>query len=319
MALRFKQKPKEDNAPRRRKQPDASNDTSQGTRELNQSYTFRRNRTITGSSSSRVASSNELNADLLSPRAHAHHLATRRRRLLLYFVVVAFICSILYVLISQLVATVSVRVVGAPALSSAQMKPYQAVVDAYYAARPVERLRFLLNTDEFLQNLQVYAPEVESVHIDQGSRLGEAALTITPRQPIARWKANGKREYVDASGVVFARNYFDTPSVEIRDNSGVETSGTQVVTSHRFLAFVGRVIGYAAKEGYTVKTVTIPALTTRQVRVTLAGVGQYYTFSVDRPPAVQVEDMARITRYLKAHGISARYVDVRVEGKAFYK
>lgn len=319
MALKFKKKKSsEDEQPRRRSQQSAS-DQTENTHKLDQNYTFRRNRTITGSSSSRIASSNELNADLLSPRAHAHHLARKRRRLLLYFIIVITMAFFLYVLVSQLVAVVSVRVVGAPAFSAEQMKPYQAAVDKYYAARPVERLRFLLNSSDFLQNLQAMNPEIESIHMDQGSKIGEALLTVTPRQPIARWKANGKREYVDASGVVFARNYFDAPAVEIRDNSGVETAGSQVVTSHRFLAFVGRVIGYAADQGYTVKTVTIPALTTRQVRITLKGVGQYYTFSVDRPPAVQVEDMVRITKYLKSHGITPHYVDVRVEGKAFYK
>lgn len=314
MALPFKKQKSSDTPPRRLANPAESMNQPQ----LGNS-TFRRNRTITGSSSSSVASTNELNANLLSPRAHAHHLATTRRRLLLYFGGVVLVVFGLYVLVNQLVASVSVNVTGVEPLSASEMKPYQDSVDAYYAARPVERLRFLLNDRDFLRNLQVNNPEIGAVHIEQGSRLGEAVLTITPREPIARWKTSGKREYVDANGVVFGRNYYEAPPVEIRDNSGVQTTGTQAVTSHRFLAFVGRVIGYADDQGYTVKTATIPALTTRQVRITLKGVGQYYTFSIDRPPAEQVEDMVRITRYLKSKGISARYVDVRVEGKAFYR
>lgn len=316
MGLGFKQK--QPNAvPRRRQQGGADEQSAHA--DDSQRYTFRRNRTITGSSSAHIASSNELRANLVSPRAHAHHLAITRRRLLLYFVIVLTISFLLYMLINQLVATVSVRVTGAPALTNAQMKPYQDAVEAYYAARPAERLRFLLNEKAFLSNLQAFNPEVESMHIDQGGSVGEALLSITPRQPIARWKTNGKREYVDSSGVVFAQNYFKTPAVEIRDNSGVQVANAKAVTSHRFLAFVGRVIGYAEAEGYQVKTATIPALTTRQVRITLAGVGPYFTLSIDRPPAGQVEDMVRIITYLKARGIHAKYVDVRVEGKAFYR
>jgi hypothetical protein len=317
--MSLKRKGKKEDQPPRRRQGSGGDQAAEKLGNFNYSPTFRRNRTITGSSSAKIASSNELRADLVSPRAHVHHLALTRRRLLLYLVVTVAGIFALYVLVSQLVASVNVRVVGAAPFTSQQMQPYRAAVEAYYAARPVERLRFLLNEGDFLKNLQAMNPDVEFVHVDQGSKLGEALLTITPREPIARWKTGGKREYVDASGVVFAKNYFTDPKVEIRDNSGLQTAGTQVVTSHRFLAFVGRVIGYAAHEGYTVKTVTIPALTTRQVRITLQGVGQYYTFSVDRPPAEQVEDMIRITSYLKTHGIAARYVDVRVEGKAFYK
>lgn len=281
--------------------------------------TFRRNRTLTGSSSSQIASSNELNAEFRSPRAHVHHLTLTRRRVFAYFSVVVAASAALYILLTQLVATTSVQVVDGSPLSEPGMKPYQQSADVYYAARPAERLRFMLNTQEFTSHMQASHPEIRSLYLESGSVLGESLLYITMREPIARWNVGYSREFVDSEGIVFAKNYYSEPAVTIRDNSGVRTEDNEVVTSKRFLAFVGRVIGYAKDDGFTVKTATIPALTTRQVRITLKGVEPYFTFSVDRPPAEQVEDMGRIVRYLRTHGISAQYVDIRVQGKAFYR
>lgn len=227
--------------------------------------------------------------------------------------------ALLYFLLIQLVATTSVQVVDGSPLSAKEMQPYQQAADRYYAARPAERLRFLLNTKEFTSHVQATHPEIQSLSLQPGSKLGESLLFLTMREPIARWNVGTSREFVDANGIVFAKNYFEEPDVTIRDNSGIRTENNEVVTSKRFLAFVGRVIGHAKDDGFTVKTATIPSLTTRQVRITLKGVGPYFTYSVDRPPAEQVEDMGRIVRYLRTRGISAQYVDVRVQGKAFYR
>jgi hypothetical protein len=225
----------------------------------------------------------------------------------------------LYLLVSQLVATETVQVSTGSELHASQMKPYQQAAESYFASRPLERLRFMINQQDFLNHMQAVNPEVKLLHTDAGSGLGEMLITITPRQPIARWSASGSRDYVDEAGIVFQRNYFETPSVEIRDNSGIQTEGSQAVTSQRFLGFVGRVIGLMKNDGYTVKTVTLPTLTTKQIRITIAGTTPYFTLSVDRPPAGQVEDIIRIQRYLRTKGITPKYVDVRVQGKAFYR
>lgn len=303
-------------APRRRRDTPPNESVTPGTDRVRN---FRRNRTLTGSSSAKVASSNELNAELRSPRAHAHHLAITRRRILMYFICIMVVAGGLYVLITQIVATTTVQIANGSPLTKADMKPYQQSVDAYYAARPIERLRFILNESEFLSNLQATNPEVEAVVMQPGTRLGQFIMTISVRTPIARWNTGIQREYVDSSGIVFAKNYYESPAVTMRDSSGLQTINNQALTSSRFLAFVGRIIGYADGSGLTVKTATIPALTTRQVRITLKGVKPYFTFSVDREPAAQVEDMSRIIRYLRKKNIVARYVDVRVEGKAFYR
>ena len=281
--------------------------------------TFQRNRTLTGSSSAQVASSGELNAALKSPRAHAHHLSSLRRRLGFYFILTILIAGVLFMLVSQLMASVTVRVSGVELLPAADKARYSQAIDSYFAARPAERLRFLTNQQALISHMEATDPEVQSVKIEPGEGLGDALITIVPRTPIARWSINGGNQFVDGNGVVFTRSYFDSPELRITDNSGLQADTAESVTSQRFLGFVGLVVGLAKDNGLVVNRVSIPPLTAKQLNVKVRGVHPYFKLSVDRSAGEQVEDMSRIVRYLKRKHISPTYVDVRIEGKAFYR
>lgn len=307
-----------DHAPGRRQTKNAQNERPDSA-ELANRYAFRRNRTLTGSSSAQVSSSNELNAELRSPRAHVHHLTNVRRMLLTYFGGVTVAALGLYVLISQLVATSAIGIAGQSPLSTADQEPYKSALESYYAARPAERFRFTTDTAALLSHVQATKPEVRSMRIEPGSKLGEASIVITPRQPIARWSINGSNQYVDGDGVVFSKNYFNDPELQIVDNSGIQADSSKLIASNRFLGFIGRVVARSGVSGLPVSKVTIPSLTTRQVAVTLAGQGTEYRLSVDRSAGDQVEDISRINRYLASNKIAPGYVDVRISGKAFYK
>src|SRR5438105_4266288 len=78
--------------------------------------TFRRNRTLTGSVSSRIASVGETNADMKSARVHAHELTQKRRHLGALFLGVLIIALVLFGLISQFTAKVVVKADGVVAL-----------------------------------------------------------------------------------------------------------------------------------------------------------------------------------------------------------
>ncbi len=305
-------------APARRRQA-SDEQVRPSAEDLSNRYAFRRNRTLTGSSSAQVASSNELNAELRSPRAHVHHLTALRRRLLATFIGVAFVALGLYLLLSQLVASATIQMAKIGVLPNDDQAAYHEALDSYYGARPAERLRFLLNEQALLAHLQASRPEIKSVRIEPGDGIGNASVTLVSRQPIARWNLSGSNQYVDSDGIVFARNYYSDPGLQIVDNSGIQASSNRLVASNRFLGFVGRVIAKSSANGLSVETVTIPTLTTRQIVLTLKGKKTQYKLSVDRSAGQQVEDIVHIDRYLAAKGLTPGYVDVRISGKAFYK
>lgn len=307
------------NQPNRRSKNDSPKMVRPSQEDLSSRYAFRRNRTLTGSSSASVASSNELNAELRSPRAHVHHLTNLRRKLLSYLAVVSIAAFGLYVLVSQLVATTAVAIRDQPPLTNEIQSQYQEAFESYYAARPAERFRFVLNQDALLSHVQAEYPEIRSIRINPGSNLGEASITLTAREPIARWNIEGSNKYVDGDGIVFSKNYFGDPELQIVDESGLPASSSKIIASDRFLGFIGRVVAKSHGSGLPVNKVTIPLLTTRQVAVTLEGSETQYKLSVDRSAGEQVEDIARISNYLTNNQLAPGYVDVRLAGKAYYK
>lgn len=311
MALFSKKQP---DAPRRRQRP--SEAPLNATVPVQDHYTFRRNRTLTGSASSHVASASEGAGQLKSPRVQAHDLARKRRHLGTLFLGVLLCALGVFFLIAQF--TAGVRVVADDV--TMQLDPiYESTIQEYLSERPIERLRFMLNESELNGYLQAKAPEVAKVHVEGFAGFGSSSFVVSMRTPIAGWSVDGQRRYVDALGVSFDRNYFKTPAVQIVDKSGIPAQSGRAVASNRFLGFVGLVVGQAKQQGYTTTEVIIPERTTRQIQLRIKDVAFPIIVSIDRGAGEQMEDMARSIRWLKGHSVTPEYLDVRVSGKAFYK
>lgn len=71
--------------------------------------------------------------------------------------------------------------------------------------------------------------------------------------------------------------------------------------------------------GYTVTQVVLPTGTSRELYVDIEGVEAYLKVNTDRDTAVTAEDADRMLKYLKERDSKPAYVDIRLEGKAYYK
>jgi hypothetical protein len=313
MALFSKKQP---DMPRRRQ--DGSSSVSERATEssFDQRYAFRRNRTITGSASSQVASTSESNAQLKSSRVQVHELAQQRRRISSILALVLLGVIVLAGLVLQFTAQAVVRTSDV----TRTLEPvYVNAVDEYLARQPIERLRFMLREDALNEYVQSIAPEVASIHTDGFAGFGKSLYIVEMRRPIAGWNIHGTQYYVDATGTSFARNHSPKPDVQIIDNSGIQVADGQAVASNQFLGFVGRVVGLATAQQHTVTQVIIPQGTTRQIELRVSEVDYPVRLSVDRVAGEQVEDMTRAMKWLREHGISPQYLDVRVSGRAYYR
>lgn len=280
---------------------------------------FRRGRTLTGSSSRAIASSNELHADMLSPRAMAHHLTAHRRRLVGRLIIAIVACLSLYVLLGQIAASLQVISKEQVILSPGQQQAYLKSTENYFHTRPVERFHPSLNTSSLITYLQQQHPEIATADIVLGGGFGEASVSLSFRQPIAHWNIDGQDEYVDKNGAVFKTNYFSAPALQIVDESGIAPVAGRSVASARFLGFVGLVVGDLEERGLKVTRATIPALKTRQININIENIPYVFKLSTDRSAGEQTEDASRIIAFLQKQNITPEYVDVRVKGKAFYK
>jgi Na+-transporting methylmalonyl-CoA/oxaloacetate decarboxylase gamma subunit len=103
------------------------------------------------------------------------------------------------------------------------------------------------------------------------------------------------------------------PTVDIAD----ENANTEI--SKRVKEFVARLEDDARVEGYPVDHAILPLNKVREIHVYIKDRNEYYKMTIDRSSAVQAEDMGRMIRYLDKKKVKATYVDLRVEGKAYYK
>lgn len=286
--------------------------------DLDERYTFRRNRTLTGSLSSHVSSATEHRAELKSSRVHAHGLRRHRRKLSAVLLAVLLASVGLIALIYQSIAIVHV--------SSATPRPldsslYESKIQDYLAVHPLERFRFVIDVDSLTTYLQQNGcPEV--LHVapdDHFDGLGATMFTLELRRPAVSWTTGSANLYVDETGAAFTRNYFADPSVKVVDKTGIGTQDNQVLASSRFLGFIGMVIGKMKQYDLVVTSVILPEATTRQIAINVENVPYPIKLSVDRPVGEQAEDASRAIRYLMDKSITPEYIDVRVSGRAFYK
>ena len=116
----------------------------------------------------------------------------------------------------------------------------------------------------------------------------------------------GAREVAEGNEAVVSW----APTVEIVSEGG----GT---ASERIREFVAKLERDFEDLGMKIDRVVLPVGMSREIDVYIEGRGEYYKLSIDRGSAVQAEDAGRMMRYLE--GVGVEYVDLRVEGKAFYK
>lgn len=280
---------------------------------------FKRNRTLTGSSSSRFKSMNTNQADFESPRAHVHHLTHQRRRVFSILFIVVLSISVLFLVLNNFTATASISLSDVSISKSVSSSVYEETIQEYMDINPMSRFHFVLNQSALTDYVASKLPEVVSVEQKGASSLGTADFMITMRKPVAGWQINDKQYYVDSKGIPFERNYYSAPDVQIIDNSGVSLRAGTAVASKRFLSFVGRVVSLSKANGYTVTQAILPVDTTRQLEIKLKEVSYLVKLSIDRPAGEQVEDMSRAIKHFTAQGKNLSYIDVRVSGKAFFK
>jgi hypothetical protein len=285
-----------------------------------ESFAFRRSRTITGSAATNVRAAADDRGQLRSPRLHEHSLRKHRRKLGLYFLLSCSIIGVLAYAVMSYISTVSVT------LQSAQtvQKPlddskYQGLVQRYFEEHPFEHFSFSLKEEAFNDYMVRSAPEIATATMTADGPWWQGSLGLRLREPVVAWTIRDQQYFVDSQGVAYTTNYFATPAVSVTDKSGVSASAG-VVASTKLLRFIGRVITLVDASGISpVQSVELPTNSTRQVDFKLADHAYVIKAHMDRDPAGQAADIVSAVRYVQQKQINPEYLDVRVASKAFYR
>lgn len=283
-----------------------------------QGYVFRRSRTLTGTTSPRVTAGAEQRSQLKTARLQVHELHQLRRRIMHILGAIAACIAVLAFLLLNYIASFPVQYLqpeGKP-----NTPAYQQTMQQYFVTHPLERFGFSVNRQAFAEYIQQAHPELLSVDIDKSWYGGNATFMLQFRRPLLVWESAGQRFYVDSQGVAFPYDHFAGKYVAVSDTSGIspDVSGGSVA-SNRFINFLGKMVGEVNKRGRgMVAEVIIPA-STRQVDLKLQGRGYPIKTHTDRDPLRQAEDIINTLSWLDDKKVTPEYIDVRVEGKAYFK
>lgn len=118
--------------------------------------------------------------------------------------------------------------------------------------------------------------------------------------------------FIDRQEKVEAAKNIPQPTIEVIDERGVG------VTS-RMKEFVAILERDLADLGYSANRAVVPSGKSREIHLFLNGYDFYIKYNIDRGTAVSAEDTDRMIKYLKEKDIHPSYVDVRIEGKGYYK
>lgn len=251
-----------------------------------------------------------------SERSENQKLVIRRRKLGAFFVILAIFISLISIFLFQFISKVSVV---SNESKSQNLSKYEKLVEEYLNINPSERILSNLNKNALLESLQKDYPEVLSISDIKFNGLTSYKIYLDFRKPVASWLVDGKEFFVDSEGASFNINNFEKPSLNIIDDSGAIVSNGKNVASSSFFSFIGKLVSAANKQGLEISKIRIPPLSLRQVEVSVKGVSYFARMSTADSVEGQIINFKKAIEYFGTHKISPNYIDLRIEGKGYYK
>lgn len=272
---------------------------------------FQRSRTLTGTVSSRISAAVESTSNLSSSRLEVHELRGHRRRLGRWLT----LCLLIAVAIVWCLDNLIVSIKPMSNLAST----YVPQLESYLNAHPLERIAPLLRHDELARSMQQSSPELADVILDGNEAFARYDMTVVERVPAAKWQLGGKLFYVDKDGVAFERlRVVPVALVTVKDESGLPVEAQQVA-SRSTMQFIGQVVAQVKSQAVgEVQDIILPAGQLKEIDMTLQNRPYRIKLLVDREPSRQVTDVHNALIYLDKAGVTPKYIDARVEGRAYY-
>jgi hypothetical protein len=205
-------------------------------------------------------------------------------------------------------------------------KTYQAAVDGYLARSIWNGNKLTINTEAIALNLQRDFPELTSVNVALplvGHRPVVYIRSAAPRLLLASHA--GQSYVVDENGkaLIAATHVPNLAALKlpvIDDESGIHLSEGKTVLSSSSVSFIRVVLAELAAQHVSLQRISLPAGTS-ELDVYPSGVSYFIKFNLQSETALgQVGTYLATAEHLQEQGITpTQYIDVRVDGRAYYK
>ena len=266
---------------------------------------FNRNQTISGVEKEKSA------------RLENRKLIIQRRKISSFFIFILIFIVAVIIILFQFVASVDIE--GEKTDKSIPKEKYISAINQYYYKQPIERIRANLKKDDLVAYLQREYPEIDDVLNISMISLTKYKFKIKFRQPVASWTSNNKTLYVDKNGVSFSDNYYSSPRLSVIDESNIRTHSGKSIASSSFIGFVGKIVSEADSRGIYIEKIVIPPASLRQIQIFVKDVPYSIKLLTTASPEGQIANLDSAIKYFSNNKINPKYLDLRVEGKGYYK
>lgn len=195
----------------------------------------------------------------------------------------------------------------------------QKGTEQYLDSRLFGRNWFLVSTQELRSTLQKSFNGQESIAVDKvfPSKL---VIKTDEQKPAIIWKTGSRRFVVSINGRVMSelQPNQDASYAVVTDNSNIPVSIGDNVASREFVSFTTAVADYMKSNNLGSGELNISE-TTGELNAK-ASAGYVIKFDATTDSAVQIRSLQAILDHLKATNKKPNeYIDLRIEGKAFYR
>lgn len=211
--------------------------------------------------------------------------------------------------------------------SGAGLRPvavYQAGAQQILNQSLLSRTKFTINTAGFQQDFQDRFPEVSQVSLGLPLIGRRPVVSIVAAQPEIILTSNNQAYVIDKRGkAIMTAADLSLPARQklpvINDQSGLQVKVGQTVLSSQNIRFVMIVLEQLGAKQLSTSTITLPAIP-HQLNIGISGQPYIIKFDFDSDAREAVGSFLATKQYLdQKQVVPAAYVDVRVDGRVYYK
>jgi cell division septal protein FtsQ len=173
---------------------------------------------------------------------------------------------------------------------------------------------FTLKSADIRDDLLSKYPELTNINVARGIP-DTIKVTFNERTPKLVWMSNLSMYLVDESGIVYKEIQDPGQLIVVRDSNNLPVRIDQPIVSPSFINFVITLKPLIENNGFQVDHFQVNETTFNVDAVTQDGL--ILKFDITRTPDSQISDLAKFDENHK--GEAKSYIDLRVEGKVFYK
>jgi hypothetical protein len=210
-------------------------------------------------------------------------------------------------------------------ISSAERSQYEKYASSILAGSIPDHTKITVNTSDLSKKLSAQFPGIADVQIVIPLFSHRPVIYIQPSKPILIINATNGYFAVDTNGrvvsqAVTAQGLNVTGLPLITDTSNLQPRIGQQVLPESDTSFIQTILVELSSKGYTVQSMSLPAAA-NELDVHLAGQQYYIKFNLQNGDARQQAGtfLAVISQLQSQHITPGQYVDVRVDGRAYYQ